>query len=402
MKKLSAIKNKISQLSKKKRIALYVSIAVLLCFMGSCSIGMSVDETDPAVVETEATTAASEETTVESTTAIETTTIEETTSAQNNQDTTTADSDNSKANNSNSSGVGSGKAEKANPSSIPAYSDSAYTVINNNQPNFSKDELKTKGYENYSPLDSYKRCGVAIASVGKDTMPGENEERGSISDITPSGWKQAKYSDISGSYLWNRCHLIGWQLSAENANEQNLITGTRYMNTEGMLPFENMVADYIKETNNHVAYRVTPIFEGSNLVASGVQIEAYSVEDNGEGICFNVYCYNVQPGITINYATGDSSQSGSTQSGSTKQEQTTAKTQASKSSGTQSSKSATTETTQSTQAQNKENGSENVWVSGSGKRYHSNKDCSNMKNPTQITIEEAKNQGKEPCSKCNP
>jgi DNA-entry nuclease len=397
MKKLSAIKNKISQLSKKKRIALYVSIAVLLCFMGSCSVGLSSDETDPAVAETEATTVASEETTIENTTAIETTTVEETTSAQSSQSTTIEDSNNSDANKSNSSGVGTGKAEKANPSSIPAYSGSAYIVINNNQPNFSKDELKTKGYENYSSLDTLGRCGVAIASVGKDTMPGENEERGSISDITPSGWKQAKYSGISGGYLWNRCHLIGWQLSAENANKQNLITGTRYMNTEGMLPFENMVADYIKETNNHVAYRVTPIFEGSNLVASGVQIEAYSVEDNGEGICFNVYCYNVQPGITINYATGDSSQSGST-----KQEQTTTKTQTSKSSGTQSNKTTKAETSQASQAQIVNNDSEKVWISGSGKRYHSNKECSNMKNPTQITIEEAKNQGKEPCSKCYP
>ena len=138
-------------------------------------------------------------------------------------------------------------------------------------------------------------------------MPGADEKRGSISSIYPSGWNQAKYDGISGGWLWNRCHLIGWQLSAENANRENLITGTRYMNISGMLPIENMVADYIKETGNHVAYRVTPIYDGNNLVCSGVQMEAYSIEDKGEGIEFNVYCYNVQPGIKINYADGSSS-----------------------------------------------------------------------------------------------
>ena len=143
-------------------------------------------------------------------------------------------------------------------------------------------------------------------------MPGANEERGSISSIKPSGWNQAKYDGISGGWLWNRCHLIGWQLSAENANRENLITGTRYMNISGMVPFENMVADYIRETGNHVAYRVTPVYIGNNLVCSGVQMEAYSIEDDGEGIEFNVYCYNVQPGIKINYADGSSSSSSST------------------------------------------------------------------------------------------
>ena len=196
--------------------------------------------------------------------------------------------------------VGSGVAKAVDPSSLPAYSGTAYTIVNDNQPNFSSAELTTQGYEKYSSLDSLGRCGVALASCGKEIMPGANEERGSISVIKPSGWIQAKYDGISGGYLWNRCHLLGWQLSAENANRQNLITGTRYMNINGMLPFENMVADYIRETGNHVAYRVTPIFEGNNLVCSGVQMEAYSIEDEGESICFNVYCYNVQPGITIN------------------------------------------------------------------------------------------------------
>ena len=204
------------------------------------------------------------------------------------------------------SSVGGGTAKPVDLSSIPAYSGNAFVKINNNKPSFSSAELTTKGYEKYSPLDNLKRCGVAIASCGKEIMPGANEERGSISSINPSGWNQAKYSGISGGWLWNRCHLIGWQLSAENANRENLITGTRYMNINGMLPFENMVADYIKETGNHVAYRITPIYEGNNLVCSGVQMEAYSIEDNGDGIEFNVYCYNVQPGISINYADGSS------------------------------------------------------------------------------------------------
>jgi DNA-entry nuclease len=202
--------------------------------------------------------------------------------------------------------VGSEHSTVKDTSSIEVYSGVAYTVINDNIPSFSSEELTTIGYEKYSDLDSLGRCGVAIASCGKEIMPKEGEERGSISSVTPTGWVQAKYEGVSGGYLYNRCHLIGWQLSAENANKKNLLTGTRYMNTEGMLVFENMVADYIKETGNHVAYRITPIYEGNNLVASGVQMEAYSIEDEGEGICFNVYCYNVQPGIEIDYATGES------------------------------------------------------------------------------------------------
>ena len=188
--------------------------------------------------------------------------------------------------------------------SIPAYSGQAYVELNGNQPAFTEDELVTESFETYSPLDSLGRCGVAYANVGLDTMP--TEERGSIGQVKPSGWQTVKYDCVDGKYLYNRCHLIGYQLTAENANKENLITGTRYLNVEGMLPFENLVADYVKETENHVLYRVTPIFEGDNLVASGVQMEAMSVEDKGEGVCFNVYCYNVQPGVAIDYATGDS------------------------------------------------------------------------------------------------
>ena len=206
--------------------------------------------------------------------------------------------------------VGDSAAKPAQVSNFPKYNGKPYVSINGGQPSFSADELTVRGYEKYSPLDSLGRCRTAIASLGIETMPKPDEERGSISKIYPSGWKQAKYDCISGKYLYNRCHLIGWQLSAENANRSNLITGTRDFNIKGMLPFENMVADYIKETSNHVAYRVTPVYAGNNLLASGVQIEAYSVEDYGDGICFNVYVYNVQPGININYATGASSGNG--------------------------------------------------------------------------------------------
>ena len=199
---------------------------------------------------------------------------------------------------------------KAVLSEIPEYSGTPYVVINDNVPSFNKYELTTKGYETYASLDSLGRCGGAVASCGREIMPKPGEERGSISAVKPSGWVQAQYDCVSGKYLYNRCHLIGWQLSAENANKRNLITGTRYMNTEGMLPFENMVADYIKETNNHVAYRITPIYDGNDLVAKGVQMEAYSIEDEGEGICFNVFCYNVQPGVEIDYTTGRSQAEG--------------------------------------------------------------------------------------------
>lgn len=192
-----------------------------------------------------------------------------------------------------------------NLADIPAYSGSPYVEINGNVPNFAESDFTETSFESYGSLDSLGRCTTAYANIGTDLMP--TEERGSIGQVKPSGWHTVKYNGIvDGNYLYNRCHLIGYQLTAENANEQNLITGTRYLNVEGMLPFENMVADYIKETNNHVLYRVTPIFEGNNLVASGVQMEAESVEDRGASISFNVYCYNVQPQITIDYATGES------------------------------------------------------------------------------------------------
>ena len=186
---------------------------------------------------------------------------------------------------------------------IPEYNGENYVVINDNKTNFSAEDMTFTG-EKYSDLDSLGRCGVAMARVGKETMP--TEERGSIGMIKPSGWHTVKYDIISGKYLYNRCHLIGYQLTGENANPNNLITCTRSMNTEGMLDFENSVADYVEDTGNHVLYRVTPIFEGDNMLASGVQMEAKSVEDEGAGLEFNVYVYNVQEGITIDYSTGDS------------------------------------------------------------------------------------------------
>ena len=187
---------------------------------------------------------------------------------------------------------------------LPEYPGEPFVALNDNIPNFDEKDKTSKSFETYSELDSLGRCGVAYANIGTDLMP--TEDRGSISSVKPSGWKNAKYDVVDGKYLYNRCHLIGFQLTGENANKQNLITGTRYFNVDGMLPFENMVADYIKETNNHVLYRVTPIYNGDDLVAQGVQVEAESVEDDGDGIMFNVFIYNVQPGVTIDYKTGDS------------------------------------------------------------------------------------------------
>ncbi len=193
---------------------------------------------------------------------------------------------------------------------IPDYSGEPYVVLGDNTPDFPKEDFTTNSFETYGALDDLGRCTTAYANVGVDLMP--TEDRGSISQVKPTGWQTAKYDCVDGKYLYNRCHLIGFQLTGENANEENLITGTRYLNVNGMLPFENMVADYVKETENHVLYRVTPVFEGDELVARGVVMEAMSVEDQGDGVCFEVYCYNVQPGVTIDYATGASALEGTT------------------------------------------------------------------------------------------
>ncbi len=185
-----------------------------------------------------------------------------------------------------------------------SFTGDPYVTLNGNVPEFSEDMITSEEFEIYSELDALGRCGVAFCSVSAYTMP--TEPRGEIGSVKPSGWHSVKYDCVDGKYLYNRCHLIGFQLAGENANERNLVTGTRYLNVQGMLPFENLVADYVKETGNHVLYRVTPYFYGSELVCRGVQIEAYSVEDAGEGVLFNVYCFNAQPGVQIDYATGES------------------------------------------------------------------------------------------------
>ena len=270
---------------------------------------------------------------------------------------------------------------KVDLSSVGTYSGKAYVILNDNNPNFA--EMSTKSFEKYADLDNLERCGVAYACVGKDIMP--TEERGAIGSVKPTGWHTIKYDIVDGKYLYNRCHLIGYQLTGENANEKNLITGTRYMNVDGMLPFENLVADYVQETGNHVMYRVTPHFKGNNLLASGVQMEAYSVEDNGEGVCFNVYVYNVQPGITINYANGDSSLTTSTSNPDN---------------STSNNPRATENNTDSTVGSG---GSTLVWLSATGKKYHTINNCRSM-NPNkayQVTKEQAEAEGKTACSKCH-
>ena len=205
-------------------------------------------------------------------------------------------------------------------SDVPAYSGKAYISVNGNVPYFTAAELTTTSFETYSDLDTLGRCGVTYACIGQDLMP--TKERGSIGMVKPTGWHTVKYDFVDGKYLYNRCHLIGYQLTGENANEKNLITGTRYLNIEGMLPFENMVADYVKETDQHVMYRVTPVFEGDNLLESGVLMEGKSVEDNGEGVLFCVFAYNMQPGVSIDYATGESSADGTIVNDTSAQEET--------------------------------------------------------------------------------
>lgn len=200
--------------------------------------------------------------------------------------------------------INSDSNNNSNIEDIADYNGNSYVIVNDNIPYFKEEEYTTNSFEKYSELDSLGRCGVAYANISKDLMP--TEKRGSIGSIKPSGWHTVKYDHIDGKYLYNRCHLIGYQLTGENANEKNLITCTRSMNTKGMLQFENMVTKYIKDTGNHVLYRVTPVFEGNNLVVTGVEMEAYSVEDNGEGIKFNVFVYNIEDGVIIDYKTGDS------------------------------------------------------------------------------------------------
>lgn len=284
-------------------------------------------------------------------------------------------------------------------SDIPAYSGDAYTTINDNVPFFDDDELTTDAFEDYSDLDSLGRCGVAYANVCADIMP--TEERGEIGSVKPSGWHTVKYDNVDGKYLYNRCHLIGYQLSGENANEKNLITGTRYLNIEGMLPFENMVADYVKETNNHVLYRVTPMFDGDNLVASGALMEAKSVEDNGDGILFNVYCYNVQPGISIDYATGNSSSDESASTEASGNADTTTETDAVSETETTTETDITAEANTTAETSDSSDNTVMVHITDTGTKYH-NAGCRYLKSDTEVTLEEAKARGLSPCGVCNP
>ena len=271
---------------------------------------------------------------------------------------------------------------------IPAFSGKAYVSINNNIPYFTEAEHTTTSFEKYSRLDSLGRCGVAFANIGTDIMP--TGERGSIGSVKPSGWQTIKYENVDGKYLYNRCHLIGFQLSGENANEQNLITGTRYMNVNGMLPFENMVADYVQETKNHVLYRVTPIFEGNNLLATGVLMEALSMEDNGDGICFNVFCYNEQPGIIIDHSNGESkAEDGSAPYGSV-------------STTTQKQEPQNQEILTTTPVTSSYIGNKNT------KKFHYSycKSVKQMKDSNKVHMEctrdQAISQGYSPCGNCNP
>lgn len=299
---------------------------------------------------------------------------------------------------------------------IPAYDGKAYVAVNNNEPFFTDSDMTTTAFENYNDLDSLGRCGVAYANICKEIMP--TEKRGKIGMIKPSGWHTVKYDVIKDRYLYNRCHLIGYQLAGENANPKNLITGTRYLNVEGMLPFENLVADYVNNTGNHVLYRVTPMFSGSNLVANGVLIEAKSVEDNGGGILFNVYCYNVQPGVGINYENGDSwldgtapqeqsvqtgaAQNGGSQSSDGSQAGASAGDTGSSGSITGSAASGSDTSPAENSVSDSSNSKTMVHITATGKKYHRAGCRTLKKSDTEVTLDEAKSMGLSPCGICNP
>ena len=288
------------------------------------------------------------------------------------------------------------KTSAVSTSKIPKYSGSPYIKVHNNVPFFKKSDLTEKVFEKYSKLDALGRCRTAYANICKATMP--TEKRGRIGMVKPSGWHTVKYNNVDGKYLYNRCHLIGYQLTAENANERNLMTGTRYLNVNGMLPFENMVADYVKETNNHVLYRVTPMYTDENLLADGVLMEAESVEDKGKGISYCVYVYNVQPGIKIDYETGDSSAknaSNEMSSGSS-----------SKSSGNTYHSSKKHTSTQSSSGQSSAKGT--YIINENTNKFHK-PDCRSVKmmkdkNKKKYTGKRSVliNSGYEPCKNCNP
>lgn len=293
---------------------------------------------------------------------------------------------------------------------IPAYEGKAYVAVNGNVPFFTEEELSSASYETYGELDPLGRCTVCVASVGQDLMPAE--ERGNIGAVKPTGWHTVKYDFVDGKYLYNRCHLIGYQLTGENANEKNLITGTRYLNIEGMLPFENMVADYVKETDQHVMYRVTPVFEGDNLLASGVLMEGKSVEDNGEGILFCVFAYNVQPGVTIDYATGES-----TVDGTITNNENTTKQETSQPTDTDTAKQETSQSTDTNTPQPSESVGGEQPAQSDAQTYILNTNTHKFHKPGCYSVEKIKPEnyaeftgtreeaiayGYDPCKNCNP
>ncbi len=297
---------------------------------------------------------------------------------------------------------------------LSAYSGDLFVVVNGNQPDFTAQELSdTTSYESYSELDALGRCGVCVACVGVDLMP--TSERTSIGQIKPTGWHTIKYDCVDGLYLYNRCHLLAYELTGENANEQNLITGTRYFNVSGMLPFENMVADYVKDTENHVLYRVTPIFEGNNLVATGVEMEGYSLEDDGDSICFHVFVYNIQPGIEIDYATGESKEAeettadqGTTEDTATSDTKTstTADTQESTTADTKNS--TTADTKNSTTADSSDTDTTTYIINTNTKKFHK-ESCSSVadiSDHNKSSYTGSKDtliaQGYSACKRCNP
>lgn len=296
-------------------------------------------------------------------------------------------------------------------SDIPAYDGIPYIQLENNMPDFTEDEKAvTEAFESYSELDSLGRCGQAYANICPEIQP--MEERGAIGNIRPSGWHTVKYNDlIEGNYLYNRCHLIAYCLAGENANEKNLITGTRYLNVEGMLPFEEKVDAYVKETGNHVLYRVTPIFEGDNLVASGVEMEGWSVEDEGEGICFHVYCYNVQPGIGINYADGTSWESAFDERGNEQESRDNEQENgmAHDADAEQPAAEIQGQTQNSESIENNQNATTQTYILNTNTKKIHRPTCSSIgqmkeknKQTYEGTVEELENMGYAPCKKCNP
>ncbi len=375
-KRLERIKRRKSNFKILKTIIICVFFFVSMGLgISATSIGTSSDHTSSSLIENDS-EENSEDVAEASSEETEATTSEETSKTSSEEAAT------------------EGNIQTVSLDNIPEYSGSPYVVINDNIPYFTDDEIVDESYESYSSLDSLGRCGVAVASIGQDLMP--TEEKGSISSVKPTGWHSVTYDIVDGNYLYNRCHLIGYQLTGENANEKNLITGTRYMNVDGMLPFENMVADYIRETGNHVMYRVTPIFSGNNLVADGVLMEAVSVEDDGDGILFNVFCYNVQPGITIDYATGDSCLSDGTAYAENSETEGTTET-------------ATTEKQQNAQSASTEASKESTYILNTNTKKFHKPSCSSVKQMSDKNKQEYTGvrddlieQGYSPCGNCNP